>query len=182
MAETSVLLPPGAELLVAPETVDAALSQMAAALQAEIDAGDCVVLVVMMGGLIPAARLLQKLRGDFELDYCHLTRYAGKQRGGETQWLQPPRSALQGRTVLIIDDIFDEGITLDCVVQACLDGGAARVRTAVLVTKHHSRSGARHAPDIAGFEVPDRYVFGCGMDLEHRWRHLPAIYALAEEG
>jgi hypoxanthine phosphoribosyltransferase len=181
MVERSDELPAGAELVVSAATVDLALERMAAALQAEIDAQDCVLLVVMMGGLLPGARLLGRLSGNFEIDYCHVTRYAGQQRGGEPHWLQAPRARLQDRTVLIVDDIFDEGITLDYVVKACSDQGAARVLTAVLVTKQHARSAGRRTPDISGVEVPDRYVFGCGMDLEHRWRHLPAIYALAEE-
>ena len=54
--------------------------------------------------------------------------------------------------------------------------------TAVLVTKQHDRAAGRRGPDICGVQVLDRYVFGCGMDLEHRWRHLPAIYALTGEG
>jgi hypoxanthine phosphoribosyltransferase len=174
-------LPPDAEALVGADEVQAALAQMAAPLQAEIDAGNCVLLVVMLGGLVPGAWLLQRLHGDFELDYCHVTRYAGRQRGGEPRWLQPPRARLADRTVLIVDDIFDEGITLDYVVEACRELGAARVLTAVLVEKRHARAVARRTPDIVGLSVPDRYVFGCGMDLERRWRHLPAIYALAEE-
>lgn len=182
MAEARGELPAGAELIVSAAAVDAALDRMAAALQAQIDAADCVLLLVMVGGLIPGARLLERLTGDFEIDYCHVTRYAGQQRGGEAHWLQAPHARLRDRTVLIVDDIFDAGITLDCVVQACRELGAARVLTAVLVTKQHDRAQGREAPDICGVEVPDRYVFGCGMDLEHRWRHLPAIYALAEEG
>lgn len=181
MAEASTLLPDGAELIVDRDTVDAAIGRMASALQIEIDASDCVVLVVMMGGLVPGARILDQLRGDFELDYCHVTRYAGGQKGGEPTWVHPPGADLRGRTVLVIDDIYDEGITLEYVVRACIEQAAARVLTAVLVTKQHARAAGTREPDISGFSVPDRYVFGCGMDLEHRWRHLPAIYALAEE-
>lgn len=182
MAETGDGLPAGAELIVSAAAVNDALNGMAVALQAQIDTADCVVLVVMVGGLVPGARLLERLTGDFEIDYCHVTRYAGEQLGSEPHWLQSPQARLQDRTVLIVDDIFDEGITLDCVVQACRELGAARVLTAVLVIKRHERAEGRRTPDISGVEVPDRYVFGCGMDLEHRWRHLPAIYALAEEG
>jgi hypoxanthine phosphoribosyltransferase len=174
-------LPQGAEVLVPAAAVDAALDRLAAVLQPEIDHADCVLLAVMLGGLVPAARLLDRLRGDFELDYCHVTRYAGRQRGGEPRWLRPPGASLAGRTVLIVDDIYDEGMTLDYVARACAEKGAANVVTAVLVGKRHDRAGGRRAPDVVGVTVPDRYVFGCGMDLEHRWRHLDAIYALAEE-
>lgn len=182
MVEPGARLPAGAKEVVDAASVTHALDRLAGRLQAEIDAGDCVLLVVMMGGLVPGARLLQRLTGDFEIDYCHVTRYAGQQKGGEPVWLQPPRRELAGRNVLVIDDIYDEGITLDYVVASCRELGAARVLTAVLATKRHSRAEGHRPPDIAGLQVPDRYVFGCGMDLEHRWRHLPAIYALPEEG
>ncbi|MGI9331225.1 MAG: hypoxanthine-guanine phosphoribosyltransferase [Gammaproteobacteria bacterium] len=173
--------PPGAEELFSAAVVDAAIDDMTRAVQAEIDTQDCVLLAVMLGGMIPAARIAGRLTGDFLLDYCHVTRYQGQQHGGEPQWLQRPRAELSGRTVLVVDDIFDEGLTLQFVEQACLEQGAARVVTAVLTCKRHPRATVGRRPDIVGLEVPDRYVFGCGMDLAHRWRHLPAIYALPEE-
>jgi len=175
-------LPPGTREIVAPETVSAAFDRLAAALQPEVDRGECVLLAVMLGGLIPAARLAVRLGGPFELDYCHVTRYRGDLRGGEPEWLRPPSARMQGRTVVVVDDIFDAGITLDWVVQSCRAAGAARVVSAVLVRKR--REGpVTGAPDFFGVEVPDRYVFGCGMDYRHAWRQLDAIYALpAEEG
>jgi hypoxanthine phosphoribosyltransferase len=174
-------LPPGAEELFSAAAVDGAIDTMARAVQAEIDTQDCVLLAVMLGGLIPAARIASRLTGDFLFDYCHVTRYRGQQRGGKPQWLQRPRADLSGRTVLVVDDIYDEGLTLQFVEQACLEQGAGRVVTAALTSKRHPRATVGRRPDILGLEVPDRYVFGCGMDLGHRWRHLPAIYALVEE-
>jgi len=174
-------LPPGAEELFSAADVDLAIDAMAKAVQAEIDTQDCVLLAVMLGGLMPAARIASRLKGDFLFDYCHVTRYQGQQHGGEPQWLQRPRAELTGRTVLVVDDIYDEGLTLQFVERVCLEQGADRVVTVALTSKQHPRAKVGRRPDILGLEVPDRYVFGCGMDLEHRWRHLPAIYAVNEE-
>jgi len=169
---------PDAELVASEADVRQAYQRLAAELQPSIDADDCVLLGVMMGGLIPMARLAALLSGDYAMDYCHVSRYRGASHGGELEWLQPPHPGLGGRTVLLIDDIFDEGITLDYVVRACRDLGAARVISTVLVRKRHDRVAVATAPDFVGLEVADRYVFGCGMDYRNRWRHLPAIYAL----
>ena len=158
--------------------VQRAYERLAAELQPAIQGQDCVLLGVMLGGLIPMARLAGMLGGDYVMDYCQVSRYRGATRGGDLQWLQAPRANLAGRTVLLIDDIFDEGITLDYVVRACRDLGAARVISTVLVRKRHDRVAVDGLPDLVGLEVEDRYVFGCGMDYRNRWRHLPAIYAL----
>ncbi len=171
--------PPGAELLVSPEEVAGALDRLAAELQQHIDREPCILLGVMIGGLLPMAWLASRLAGDFQLDYCHVTRYRGSQRGGQPVWLRPPSLEQRGRHVIVIDDIFDEGVTLEYVREQCRDAGAAQVSAVALVEKRHGRAVAR-PPELVGLPVPDRYVFGCGMDLEHHWRHLRGIYAMQE--
>ncbi len=176
MAEPPV---PGARLLVSPGDVAQAWERLAAQLQPVVDAGDCVFMGVMLGGMVPLVEITQRLAGDFVLDYCHLTRYMGSATGGEVRWLVRPRQVLHGRTVVLVDDIFDQGHTLAELRRYCLAAGAARVLTAVLVHKHHTRPQAALSPDFAGLEIGDEYVFGCGMDHQERWRHLPGLYALA---
>jgi len=80
--------------------------------------------------------------------------------------------------VLIVDDILDEGVTLRAVADYCRDAGAREVRVAVLVQKLHDRNQVGVRPDFKGLDVPDRYVFGCGMDYREYFRNLTAIYAL----
>jgi hypoxanthine phosphoribosyltransferase len=106
----------------------------------------------------------------------------GATTGGDIRWVQRPRQDLRGRTVVLVDDIFDEGHTLAALRGHCLDAGAARVFTAVLARKRHGRPVGDAAPDFVGLEVGDDYVFGCGMDLAGHWRHLPGIYALDPAG
>jgi len=172
---------PPAVIVATAVEVQRAYARLAGALQAVIDSHDCVLLGLMLGGMLPTARLATMLCGDFLLDHCQLSRYRGGERGGEPEWQRPPGSDLRGRTVLLVDDIFDEGITLDHVTRACQELGAGKVISTVLIRKRHDRVATTLRPDHIGLEVDDRYVFGCGMDYRHRWRHLPDIWALAEE-
>ena len=173
---------PDADLIVAAETVAAGLDHLAGDLQALIARDECILLGVAMGGFYPLMQLAARLQGDFLLDYCHATRYDGATVGQELRWIQAPRSEFAERTVIVIDDILDEGITLEAIRQRCTELGAEQVYTAVLAIKDLPDATNRKLPDYSsGIHVPNRYVFGCGMDLHERWRHLDAIYALRDE-
>ena len=170
---------PDAEEILDVATVAAGFDRLAERLQPFVDSGNCVLLAVMNGGMIPTVRLADRLRGDFLLDYCHATRYRGGTEGAELQWRELPHFDLAGRTVIVVDDIFDAGITLQAVAGRCRELGAANVLTAVMLVKDCARDPAAWVPDFdTGLRVPDRYVFGCGMDFDNRWRHLPSVYAL----
>lgn len=165
------------ELLHDAQAVEAALSRMAEAVAGELGERRPVVLCVMVGGLIPAGRLLPKLQFPLEVDYCHATRYRGATAGGDLMWLAKPQIDLAGRDVLIVDDILDEGHTLAQIIEHCRRQGARAVHTAVLVNKRHDRRFDGLNADFVGLEVDDRYVFGAGMDYRGWFRNLPCIYA-----
>jgi hypoxanthine phosphoribosyltransferase len=168
-------------IVVATETeVERAYQCLAAELQRFVSDGNCILIGIMMGGMIPMVRLAGVLSGDFAMDYCQVSRYRGAEQGGELEWLQAPHLELAEQTVLLVDDIYDEGVTLEYVTKACYSQGAARVVSAVLVQKQHERRAGRTRPDFVGLSVADQYVFGCGMDYRQRWRNLPAIYAIRE--
>jgi hypoxanthine phosphoribosyltransferase len=169
---------PGARRIASPAEVQAAWSRLAAAIQPHVDEGACLLLGVMLGGMVPLVKISERLRGDFLVDYCHVTRYRGGTSGGTVEWVQRPRADLRGLTVVVVDDIFDEGHTLLALRHACVEAGARRVLVAVLAHKQHGRALPDIAPDFIGITVADEYVFGCGMDYQGRWRHLDAIFAL----
>jgi len=171
---------PDAVVVVTETEVENAYQRLAADLQRYVTAGDCILVGIMMGGMIPMVRIAGMLHGSFSMDYCQVSRYRGAEHGGELEWLQAPHMALDGQTVLLVDDIYDEGITLEYVTKNCYVQGAAQVVSAVLVQKEHQRTVGQIPPDFVGLRVPDQYVFGCGMDYRHRWRNLPAIYAIKE--
>ncbi|MCH9669922.1 MAG: hypoxanthine-guanine phosphoribosyltransferase, partial [Gammaproteobacteria bacterium] len=148
-----------ADLLHAPQQVEAAYDQMANQITETLGAENPLVLAVLVGGLVPAGALVPRFDFPLELDYIHATRYRGREHGRDLQWRATPHVPLAGRTVLIIDDILDEGFTLNAIVEYCEEQGAARVASAVLVNKVHDRKTMSRA-DFMGLEVADRYVFG----------------------
>jgi len=169
---------PGAYLLVARGEVDAAFGRLAAATQPLLDRDTCVLMGVLLGGLLPLARLASQLQGDFILDTCRVGRYGDATRGGLPQWLAQPRATLRDRHVILVDDIYDEGVTLEFLIRHCQQAGARRITTLVLVHKQHGRAQFGPMPDLVGLEVGDEYVFGCGMDYQGHWRHLPDIWGV----
>lgn len=143
---------------------------------------DPLILCVMVGGLAPTVEITKRLGFTFELDYLHATRYRGATQGGGLVWKrQPDAKRIENRQVLVIDDILDEGHTLVAIRKALSEFHPASLRVAVLTEKLHQRRAAGATAEFIGLSVPDRYVFGCGMDYKEYWRQLPAIYAVSEK-
>lgn len=139
-----------------------------------------IVLAVMNGGLIVSGQLLSRLRFPLEVSYLHATRYRGSTSGGALKWLAQPDMLLTGRDVLILDDILDEGHTLKAVRDWCEAAGARKVWIAVATDKQHDRKVPDMKADFVGLSVPDRYIFGEGMDYHGFFRNVAGIYALPE--
>ncbi len=171
-----------ADRLFSGEQVQQAIDRMANEINATLsDHSEAVlVLPVMNGGLVLGGQLLPRLTFPMQVDYVHATRYRNTTTGRDLQWKVEPQHELKGRTLLIIDDIFDEGYTLEAVVEYCRQQGAARVLTAVLVEKEHPRARAEMNCDFVGLKVGDRYVFGYGMDYKSYHRNADGIYAVSE--
>lgn len=169
-------------LLASRQEVQAALARMATGINAHYGDRPIVLLVVMTGAMMPAAWLAPRLGMPLVLDFIHATRYDGATEGGEIHFRVPPRMDLQGQDVLVVEDIYDEGLTLQSITRYCRAQGARTVRSAVLVRKNHTRDVAGEPPDFIGLEVEDRYIFGCGMDVYEHWRHLEEIRALESQG
>jgi len=167
-----------AELLYPAPAVEAAMDHIADAVRVRLAESNPVVLAVMVGGLIPCAGLLARMEFSLTLDFVHVTRYAGGLRGSDIHWLARATTPLAGRSVLVVDDILDEGATLGAVLDYCREQGAREVLSAVLVDKRIARPKVLERADFTGLEVADRYVFGCGMDYKNHFRNLRGIYAV----
>ncbi|MGD2139411.1 MAG: hypoxanthine-guanine phosphoribosyltransferase [Burkholderiales bacterium] len=168
-----------ADLVCDEQAVDAAVNRVADEITHAIRDTVPLVLSVMGGGVVFSGQLLPRLRFPLEFDYIHVTRYRGTTKGGSLEWVVKPRTSVNGRVVLVIDDILDEGHTLAEIKGWLLKNGASAVYTTVMADKQIEAEKPVKA-DFVGVAVPDRYVFGFGMDVRDAWRNLPAIYALKE--
>ncbi len=165
--------------LIAPsDEVDAAVERMAKAVNGHYRDAPIIMVVVMVGGMWPASRLLSLLDMPVRIDFIHATRYQGQTEGGQLEFRVPTRLNLQNQPVLIVDDIYDVGLTLELIEHYCETRGAQSVESAVLVQKSHERPTTSSKPRFIGMSVEDKYVFGCGMDAYEHWRHLDEIRAL----
>lgn len=165
------------ELIHSAEAVAQATDQLAHQITEALGDDTPLVMCVMGGAVVFSGQLLPKLNFPLEFDYVQASRYNNETSGRELVWKVEPRENVRGRTVLLLDDILDEGHTLVAIRDKCLEQGAAKVVIAVLIEKRLGHDKPIHA-DFVGLTVPDRYVFGCGMDAYGWWRNLPAIYAL----
>lgn len=159
------------------EAVTSAINRLGVEITQALSTATPVVICVMGGGVVFAGQLLTQLSFPLELDYVHASRYQNNTVGLVLDWKALPKLDLSGRTVLIVDDILDEGITLLAIQEKCLALGAKQVLSAVLVEKTLDHTKPIQA-DFVGLEVPNRYVFGYGMDAYGWWRNLSSIYAL----
>ena len=169
-----------AERVCSATAVAEAVNRMAREITDALAGSFPLVLCVMRGAVIFAGQLLPQLRFPLEFDYLDLTRYRNSTRGGEINWRVEPGTAVAGRTVLVLDDILDQGHTLAEVRAKLLTAGADRVFYAVLTEKDTGHAKPLRA-DFVGLRIPDRYVFGCGMDVGGLWRNLPDIYAVKQD-
>ena len=168
-----------ADLVYGEDQLQAAVRRVAQEITGVLAERVPLVLSVMGGAVVFTGQLLPLLHFPLEFDYVHVTRYRGGMQGGTIQWKVEPRPQLAGRVVLVVDDILDEGHTMAAIRERILQEGAAAFYSAVLADKDIGRDKPVRA-DFVGVTVPNRYVFGFGMDVESAWRNLPAIYAVKD--
>ncbi|MDP3562388.1 MAG: hypoxanthine-guanine phosphoribosyltransferase [Legionellaceae bacterium] len=159
------------------QEVEVALDQLAHSIHQVLCDKNPVIVCVMIGGLVPMGNLLPRLDFPLEVDYVHATRYRGETQGGELHWKVRPSVDLKNRTVLVVDDILDGGITLAAILAEMEALGAEKVYSAVLVDKYQKRveNGLKQA-DFVGLKIEDHYIFGYGMDYKEYLRNAPGIF------
>jgi hypoxanthine phosphoribosyltransferase len=167
------------DLIASEQDVRQAIASIAARLESALANEYPLVLAVMGGAVVFAGQLLPLLRFPLDFDYIHATRYGTATRGSGIDWRVSPPEGVKGRSVLVLDDILDHGATMAAIRDRLLALGATSFRCAVLVEKDLAASRPVKA-DYVGLRIPDRFVFGCGMDAKGYWRNLPEIRAMRE--
>src|SRR3990170_2420288 len=168
-----------AELIHSAAAVDAAIVRVAAEIAARLKDQYPLVLSVMGGAVVFTGRVLPLLDFPLDFDYIRASRYGAVTSGGQVDWKVEPKGNVSGRAVLVLDDILDDGYTMQAIRERVLGLGARAFYSAVLTDKEKAAAKPIRA-DFVGLSLPDRYVFGCGMDAHGLWRNLPAIYALRQ--
>lgn len=170
-----------ADCLASAAEVDTALVRMASAITERLAKTNPLIYVVMNGGLVLAGHILPRLPFPLEVAYLHVTRYGDAVQGTRLDWRVRPTQDPRDRTVLVLDDILDEGHTLLAIIKYLKEEGAEAVLSAVLTHKRHDRKaypGMR--ADFTGLDIADRFLFGYGMDYKGYWRNAPGIYAIKD--
>lgn len=165
------------------DDIKKAFDAMAMRMEAVLKDQNPIMLTVMNGGLITTSELALRLNFPMQMDYVHATRYTGETTGGASvHWKHEPSLDLEGRTVVIVDDILDGGLTLSAIIEYCEGRKAKKVYTAVLLDKTEARHPEALAKaDFTGLECGNEYVFGFGLDYHEYLRNVPGIYVVAKE-
>ena len=171
------LPPEGAELLYSESSIERTLDRLALQIDLDLAGSDVVCVCVLRGGVAFTWDIIRRLKLSVSLEFVQVQRYRGTV-GHKPQIISSFSDNLTGRTVLLMDDILDYGNTLE-LLKNKLSASAREVRIAVLVQKKVS-SSPKVSADYVGLLAPDKFLIGRGMDLDGKFRDLPAIYAIAE--
>ena len=157
------------------------LDMMAAEITRDYRGKALTVVAILNGSFVFMADLLRKIPMELQVESLRLASYQGTQSCGQIHFPQDWTADLKGRHVLILDDILDSGLTLHAVKERLGEGaGAASLRTCVLLRKNVQRVRSIEA-DYVGFDIPDEFVVGYGLDYNERFRNLPFIGVLTDE-
>jgi hypoxanthine phosphoribosyltransferase len=176
VAETQGILN-SSDLIVDEAACQAAIKKIADEVTESLGDQYPLLLPVMGGAVVFTGQLLPQLNFPLDFDYIHVSRYGDQLSGGKFNWLRAPQESVKDRHVLVLDDILDEGHTMHAIKEQIIELGAASFQCAVFANKLINKPKPLEA-DFIGMDLPDRYVFGFGMDVRGAWRNLPAIYAL----
>ncbi len=169
-------------LLYDKDQIEKSIDEIAKRLNSDYLEKDPIFIVVMKGGLIFAGKLLPKLSFPLKIDYCHASRYHDGIKGKHIEWKVEPQLDMSNQHVVILDDILDKGDTLREIFNYCMKKNVKSVKTAVLVEKFNGEKiGHRFRVDYCELKVPDKFIFGCGMDYNHYWRNFEEIYFVNNE-
>lgn len=172
------------EVLFTAEQVSAATARVAAELNRDYADKHPLVLGVMGGAVVFTGQLLPQLTFPLDFDIVSASRYGDATVGTNLVWRVTPRDNVAGRHVVLLDDILDEGVTLAAIAELLRSQGALSVECAVFCVKDYGPEKNARKPLKAryvGMEVPDRFIYGYGMDVSGAWRNLPAIYAVRQD-
>jgi len=171
------------EILLSEEQIDARVRELGAAIDAAYPAGEPIVLVsILKGSLVFVSDLMRSIPRNVEIDLMEVSSYGGgnTESSGTVRILKDLSGSIEGRNVVIVEDIIDTGLTLNYLANYLVGRNPASVKIATLLNKP-----ARRVVDIpvawTGFEIPDKFVVGYGLDFGEHYRNLRYVGVLKRE-
>ncbi len=169
------------EIMFSEEKLSEIVDRVAGEINRDYGDTDIIAAVILKGSLVFSADLIRKLQMNVRLDFMQASSYgAGTESSGVIKIKKDLENDIEGKHVLIIEDIVDSGRTLSLLKKELKSRGAASVKIAALLSKP-SRRVANVEVEYLGSEIPDEFVVGYGLDLAERYRNLPYIGILKPE-
>ena len=166
------------EILLTGERIQARVAELGAQLVTDYAGRDPVLVSVLKGSIVFLADLVRKMEIPLSIDLMEVSSYgASTESSGQVRILKDLSMAIDGRDVIVVEDIIDTGLTLNYLLRYLHDKGPASIRICCLLDKP-ARRLADIAIDYRGFTIPDRFVIGYGLDYDERYRNLPYIGVL----
>lgn len=170
-----------ARILFHESTILSRLDEMAHEITADYRDKDLTVIAILNGSFIFMADLLRRVPLPLQVDCLSVSSYHGTKTTGRVNFRQSQMADVRGRHVLILDDILDSGRTLHAIKERfATESGAVSLKSCVLLRKRVERARPVDA-DYAGFDIPNEFVVGYGLDYNEDYRNLPFIGILGEE-
>ncbi|MDA7742345.1 hypoxanthine-guanine phosphoribosyltransferase [Francisellaceae bacterium] len=169
------------DILISESELNLAFDNVAKQLNIDLADKNPIFVCCMNGGLMFTSEIVKRLTMPLQIDYVHASRYRNDYEGGKLNWIKEHNIDFKDRTVVLLDDILDGGITLAEIKKFYEAGGAGEVLTTVMLDKITDREHAGlKSADYVGLPVEDLYVYGFGLDYHGYLRNVPAIYAVAK--
>ncbi len=163
------------KVLISTEEIADRVRALGAEISQEYADKDLVVVGILKGAVVFMSDLIRAIGVPLEIDFMATSSYgASTETSGVVQLLKDLDTVIEGRDVLIVEDIIDSGLTLSYLSQLLQSRKPASVKTAVLLDKPDRRR-INFVPDYIGFSIPDEFVVGYGLDYNHRFRELPYV-------
>jgi len=175
------LHPDLAKILLDEQTIQGKVRELAARLSEDYKGKSPVLICILKGAFMFTADLMRHMTIPARVDFMAISSYGNRTRSsGVVQILKDLDSSIEGEHVVVVEDIIDSGLTLTYLRENLLSRRPASLRTCVLLDKS-SRREVPYTPDYVGFQVPDEFVVGYGLDYAGLYRHLPYIGVLKPE-
>lgn len=168
------------EILIQADELQARIADLGVEISADYAGREILIVCVLKGAVLFVADLMRQLTVPCEVDFMAVSSYGSATRSsGVVRILKDLDGSIEGKHVLIVEDIIDSGLTLQYLMRNLNSRGPASVEVCSLLTKP-SRREVEVPIRYTGFELPDRYAVGYGLDLAQRYRNLPYVAALTD--